>query len=413
MKRRGWREVFATLSAALLLAQLAAASPGVSRRTDAGRKPSTEADWSKAVVESMLKRYPTAESLKGWGYAKSLYLYGEYLVYLRTKDRRYLDHIKAWVDLHVDEQGNINRPINALDYMLPGNLLLILYKETGQQKYKLAANHIRHTFDKYPRTKDGGFWHADTPSRQWQLWADGVFMSLPFLVRYGQMFGDSAYANDEATKQLLIYASHLSDPKTGLLFHAYDESGAQTWADPATHHSHYFWCRAIGWFAMTLVEVLEILPKDHPNRPRLVALVRQLTKAFADFQDKKTGLWYQVVDRGDADGNWLETSSSSMYSYAVWMAVKRGYVDKKYRGVALEGYRGVMSKLSVGADGLTNLSDICEGTNVGDLAYYFARKRNVNDFHGIGAFLIMNEQLRASERGGNAPPPLSWSLAAR
>jgi unsaturated rhamnogalacturonyl hydrolase len=420
MKRRKWRELFAALSAVFLLAQSLAASPGVSRvsaargagvsrRADAGRKASAEADWSKAVVESMLKRYPTAESLKGWGYAKSLYLYGEYLVYLRTKDRRYLEHIKDWVDLHVDEQGNINRPINALDYMLPGNLLLILYKETGQQKYKLAADHIRRTFDKYPRTHDGGFWHADTPSRQWQLWADGVFMSMPFLARYGQMFGDSLYANDEATKQLLIYASHLSDPKTGLLFHAYDESGAQAWADPSTHHSHFFWCRAIGWFAMTLIEVLEILPKNHPNMPRLIALVRQLTRAFANFQDRKTGLWYQVIDRGDVAENWLETSSSCMYSYAVWMAVKRGYVDKKYRDVALRGYRGVLSKLSVGADGLTNLSDICEGTNVGDLAYYFARKRNVNDFHGIGAFLIMNEQLRASERGAGAPAVLSWT----
>src|ERR1700745_1455894 len=171
-------------------------------------------DWSKAMVESTMKRYPTAESLKGWGYAKSLYLYGQYLVYLRTHDRRYLDHLKAWIDLHIDDQGTINRPINALDYMLPGNLLLILYKETKQEKYKLAADNIRKVFNTYPRTKDGGFWHADTPSRQWQLWADGVFMSLPFLARYGQMFGDSAYANDEVTKQLLIYYQHLNDPAT-------------------------------------------------------------------------------------------------------------------------------------------------------------------------------------------------------
>src|SRR5882762_11730480 len=147
-------------------------------------------DWSKAVVESTIKRYPTAEALKGWGYAKSLYLYGEYLVYLRTKDPRYLDYVKSWIDLHIDDQGTINRPINALDYMLPGNLLLILYKETKQEKYKLAADNIRKVFNTYPRTKDGGFWHANTPSRQWQLWADGVFMGMPFLVRYGQMFGD-------------------------------------------------------------------------------------------------------------------------------------------------------------------------------------------------------------------------------
>src|SRR5713226_473470 len=128
-------------------------------------------DWSRAVVESTMQRYPTAESLKGWGYAKSLYLYGVYLVYLRTKDKRYLDHIQSWVELHIDEKGTINRPINALDYMLPGNLLLILYKETKQDKYKLAAENIRKVFNTYPRTKDGGFWHANTTSRQWQLLA--------------------------------------------------------------------------------------------------------------------------------------------------------------------------------------------------------------------------------------------------
>ena len=422
MTQRRKREALATLIALIILAQTVAVSPGTMRadaesgasdrsaRRDA--RAQTATDWSQAVVESTIKRYPTAESLKGWGYAKSLYLYGEYLVYLRTKDKRYLDHIKDWIDLHVDEQGQINRPISALDYMLPGNLLLILYKETKQEKYKLAADKIRHTFDTYPRTKDGGFWHADTKSREGQLWADGVFMSLPFLIRYGQMFGDSAYTNDEATKQLLIYAKHLSDPQTGLLFHAYDESGAQAWADPVTHHSHFFWCRAIGWYALTLIEVLELLPANHPNRPKLIALVQQLVKAFARFQDKKTGLWYQVVDKGDLAENWLETSSSSMYTYAIWMAVKRGYVSKRYREVALKGYKGVLTKLSVGADGLTKLVDICEGTNVGDLAYYFARKRNENDFHGLGAFLIMNEQLRTTMAGGT-PPTLSWSLDGR
>src|SRR5712692_4771972 len=369
-------------------------------------------DWSTALVESTMKRYPTAESLKDWGYAKSLYLYGVYLVYLRTKDPRYLEHLKSWVDLHIDDKGTINRPINALDYMLPGNLLLILYKETKQPKYKLAADNLRKTFDTYPRTKDGGFWHANTTSRQWQLWADGVFMSLPFLARYGKMFADSTYANNEVTKQILIYYKHLNDPATGLLWHAYDESGAQPWADPTTHQSGYHWCRAIGWFGMTLIQLLELLPKNHPKRAEFLASVQQLAKAFEKYQDGKTGLWYQVVDKGNVEGNWLETSSSSMFSYMMWMGARRGYLSKNFTDVALKGYRGVLTKLSMGADGLTNLVDICEGTNVSDLAYYFARKRNVNDFHGLGAFLIMNEELRTS--GGDIKAPaISWSLSGR
>src|SRR5215471_16464522 len=308
---------------------------------DRSHAPNT--DWSKAVVESTIKRYPTAESLKGWGYAKSLYLYGVYLVYLRTHDPRYLDHVKAWIDLHIDEKGTVNRPINALDYMLPGNLLLILYKETKQEKYKLAAENIRKVFDTYPRTKDGGFWHANIPSRAWQLWADGVFMALPFLARYGEMFGETRYTNDEVVKQMLIYYRHLNDPATGLLWHAYDESGAQPWANPTTHQSAFHWGRAFGWYAMTLIILLDIIPRDQPQRDELIKVVQQLARAFERYQDPKTGLWYQVVDKGETAGNWHETSCSSMYTYMLWMGVKRGYLPKHYAAVAQKGYRGVLT----------------------------------------------------------------------
>jgi unsaturated rhamnogalacturonyl hydrolase len=217
------------------------------------------------------------------------------------------------------------------------------------------------------------------------------------------MFDDSKYANDEAVLQLLTYAKHLNDPRTGLMFHAYDESGQSTWADKETKHSAEIWCRAMGWFGMTLIEVLELLPRNHPKRQQLIAQVNQLVKAWANFQDKKTGLWYQVVNKGDNPENWLETSSSSMYTYVTAMAVDRGYIEKKYRNVVQKGYAGVLTKISMGReDGQTYLSDICEGTNVADLAYYFARKRNVNDFHGLGAFLIMNEKFMNKTLNGSS-----------
>ena len=365
-------------------------------------------DWSVAMVESTIKRYPTAESLKGWGYAKSLYLYGEYLVYLRTKEKRYLDHIQAWIDMHIDDKGMVNRPITALDYMLPANLCLILYKETKQPKYKGCADLVRKTFDTYPRTKDEGFWHANTKSREWQLWADGVFMGMPFLVRYGRMFGDNRYTDAEAVKQLLVYYKHLNDPQTGLLWHAYDESRQQSWANKETGASAEHWARAIGWYAMTLINILDIIPKDQPGRDELIKVLNQLAAAFEKYQDKNTGLWWQVVDKGTVPGNWLETSSSSMYTFAMWMGVKRGYLPKRFRDVALRGYRGVLTQISLDKDGMTDLANICEGTNVADINYYFARKRNTNDFHGIGAFLIMNEQLRTSN-GGKAPE-MDWRV---
>ncbi|HKR86428.1 MAG TPA: glycoside hydrolase family 88 protein, partial [Terriglobales bacterium] len=168
---------------------------------------SSPSDWSKALVDSTLTRYPDAMKFGGWGYARSLYLFGQYLVYKRTHDPRYLIYIKQWIDTHIDDNGKLDREINALDYVLPANLLIILYDETGEEKYKKALEIFRHRFDDYPRTTDGGFWHATVPSRQWQLWGDGIFMGMPFLVRYGETLNDAKYADDEATKQILIYYS--------------------------------------------------------------------------------------------------------------------------------------------------------------------------------------------------------------
>jgi unsaturated rhamnogalacturonyl hydrolase len=148
----------------------------------------------------------------------------------------------------------------------------------------------------------------------------------------------------------------------------------------------------MGWFGMTLIEVLELLPKDHPARPKLIAQLQQLVKAWANYQDSKTGLWYQVVNKGQDPANWLETSSSSMYTFVIARASEQGYVDKSYSSVAKRGYTGVLTKISFDKDEMTNLTDICEGTNVSDLAYYYGRKRLTNDLHGLGAFLIMNEK---------------------
>jgi unsaturated rhamnogalacturonyl hydrolase len=403
-------KIFKSKHSALLVVLLAFSS-WTSLFVDSAQAKSS-ADWSVAMVESTMKRYPTAKDLGSWGYAKALYLYGQYLVYKRTHDKRYLQYMKDWIDSHVDENGVVTNTnaqgvkteikFDNLDSMLPGNLLLLLYQETRDPKYKLAAARIRQRFNTYPRTHDGGFWHAAGKSREWQLWGDGVFMSMPFLVRYGNLFGDTRYANDEATKQLLVYASHLNDAKTGLMFHAYDESGQSPWAHKETKHSPEIWCRAMGWFGMTIIEVLELLPKNHEARPRLIAQLRQLVEAWSKFQDQKTGLWYQVVDKGQDPANWLETSSSSMYTYVISMAVRRGYVRKEYSKAAERGYAGVLRKISLDSEGQTNIVDICEGTNVSNLAYYFGRKRATNDFHGLGAFLIMNERFMNKVLNGSS-----------
>jgi unsaturated rhamnogalacturonyl hydrolase len=280
--------------------------------------------------------------------------------------------------------------------VLAANLLIRLYEETHAERYKLAADKFRHRFDTYPRTTDGGFWHGNRDERAWQLWLDGNYMAVPFLVRYGRAFNDSKYTNAEAVKQLLVYHKHLKSDHMGLLYHAYDESGKADWADPVTHHSAFFWCRAIGWYGMAIVDTLEVISHDQPGRAELITILQQLAPGLAHYQDAQTGLWYQIVDQPSLKGNWLETSSSSMFTYILDICVKRGYIPRHYKEVARRGYEGVIKRITLDAEGFPHLHGICVGTNVGDLAWYLARTQATDDPHGMGAFLLMSEEWNTS-----------------
>ncbi|MER5545531.1 glycoside hydrolase family 88 protein [Streptomyces sp. NPDC002589] len=364
----------------------ASVPPGVPARTAAAR------DWSTAVVDSTMARY-TPATIGGWSYPVGLYLYGQYLVYRRTRDPRLLSYITSYADRFVSADGGINQSFNSLDSMQAGRLLVILHHETGQDRYRKAAQKIRDRLGSYPRTSDGGFWHADTSSRAHQLWADGTYMVNPFLVEYGAEFHDSAYTDEEAARQLSVYGRHLQ-VANGLLRHAYDESKSASWADPGTGLAPEHWCRAVGWYTMALTDVLGAIPANQPRRPQLLGIFRTLASALEKYQDPASGRWFQVMDKGARPDNWTETSCSSMFAYALDRGAQQGYLDPRFRAVARHGYQGVLARLSVGSDGRTNLADISVGTNVGDYAYYVGRTRAVNDFHGLGAFLIMNEQLR-------------------
>ncbi|MDH6624530.1 unsaturated rhamnogalacturonyl hydrolase [Streptomyces sp. LBL] len=399
MRRRRLSAALTTvaLAAVTLSALPAAASPPAAAASEQpanqpANRPATAPDWSVALVDSTMARY-TPSTIGSWSYPVGLYLYGQYLTYRRTHEARYLTYIKDYVDRFVKSDGTIDQSFNSLDSMQAGRLLVILHHETGEERYRTAAKKIRDRLNTYPRTSDGGFWHADTASRASQLWADGVYMVNPFLVEYGKEFGDSAYANDEAAKQLSLYGSHLQ-VANGLLRHAYDESKTVSWADPQTGLAPEHWCRAVGWYSMAITNVLDAIPANHPRRAQLLKIYRKLAAGLEKYQDPATGRWFQVMDKGGSSDNWTETSCSSMFTYALSRGAQKGYLDRHYAAVARRGYQGVLAKLSVGADGRTDLADISVGTNVGDYAYYIARTRATNDFHGLGAFLIMNEQLR-------------------
>lgn len=351
-------------------------------------------DWGRAVVETTMRHHPNPAAFGRWNYPFGLYLYGQYLVFKRTGERRYFRYIKDWVDSHVDAEGNIDQPLTALDRRMPGLLLLILHRETAEPRYRRAAERIRRAFDAHPRTSDGGFWH--TNQAKGRLWADGAFMMVPFLIEYGETFPDGGASREEAVRQLLVYARHLQDPATGLLHHAYDEAGRAPWLEPGTRHAQEFWCRAVGWYGMALVHALDGVG-NHPRRADLLAVLKKLAAALERYQDPRTGRWFQVMDKGSLPANWTETSCSSMHAYVLARAAAGRHLPPRYADVAARGYQGVLEMISLDREGRVDLAGISAGTSVGSLRFYLARPRRANDPHGLGAFLLMHEQFRSLE----------------
>jgi unsaturated rhamnogalacturonyl hydrolase len=309
----------------------------------------------------------------------------------------------------VSSTGAISNSFNNLDSMNSGNVLLALFKETGQAKYRIAADKIRNRLDTYP-TINEAWWHSTSDSRRNQTWADGVFMVLPFLVRYGhdvnnRNFPDGNNAYAEAVKQLKLYYANLRDPSTEIhpstemLRHAYDGSPAgqkASWANPTTGQSPETWCRGQGWFFMTLIEVLEIIPTTQPGRQDLITMLQRVIPALQTYQDSASGRWFQLVIRGSNPSNWTETSCSAMYTYVISRAVERGYVDASFNAVALRGWEGIKGRVNSNFD----VSQICVGTNVGSTqSFYYGRTRATNDLHGLGAFIIAAEQLQRRTAG--------------
>lgn len=349
-------------------------------------------DWSVNIIESTISRF-TPDTIGPWEYFVSLYLMGQYVVYKRTGEERYMTYIQEWADRWFDDQRKLNLTIDSLDDIQAGNIMLIVYQETGDDKYAEAARVIRDSITDYPHTSDGAFWHA----YYWehQLWADGTFMINPFLARWGHLFDESEYTDDETTKQILLYGKHLQ-VSDGLLIHAYDESRSAEWADPETGLSEEKWCRAMGWYGLAITDILDLLPTSHPSRPEVLTRLHDFLAGVKLYQDPDTGRWFEVVDRPDDEENWTETSCSAMFTYTADISLARGWLEDtygEYRKMVDDGLRGVLDQVKKNEEGLTDVFEIVVGTNVGDLQHYYDRPRETNDLHGLGAVLLMNEQV--------------------
>ncbi|MCX6132819.1 MAG: glycoside hydrolase family 88 protein [Ignavibacteriales bacterium] len=363
--------------------------------------------WSKRIAESFVLRHAgavTYDSLspnQRWNYEQGLMLVALRSMWLHSKDQRYFDFIKGNLDQFVEESGSIKtykyEDFN-IDNIAVGRALLTVYEATKEQKYKSAADTLRKQLQNQPRANEGGFWHKQI--YPYQMWLDGLFMGEPFYAWYAVMTKEPRDYDDIVNQFVFIY-KHTRDPKTGLLYHGWDESKQQRWADPKTGCSPHFWGRAIGWYAMALVDVLDILPKDYPRRKELLPILRDVSAALLKFQDKKTHLWYQVLDQGTREGNYLEASASGMFAYAFARGANKGYLPKTYMRSAKETFKGIVDNLvSVKANGFVDLLHTCQGAGLGgkpyrdgSYEYYVGEAQRVNDMKGYGPFLLASIEI--------------------
>lgn len=381
------------------------ASPKSNAR--AGELPLSQRAANAAIECWPNGRFVPASQKWAWNYELGTLLEGMDSVWLNTADPRYFNYVKGAVDQFVDPDGSIpTRKLEEyqLDNILLGRQLLLLYGVTQEPRYAKAAELLYQQLMHQPRTPSGGFWHKQRYPNQ--MWLDGLYMAEPFYAEYAAKFHHpEAFA--DITHQFVLMDRHARDPKTGLLYHGWDESRQQRWADKQTGLSSQFWARAMGWYMMALVDTLPYYPADDPGRKELITQLERDAAAVVRYQDGASGLWYQVLDKTNAKGNYFESSASCMFVYALASGVRRGYLPTSYVANAERGYRGIQSQfIQTGTENDVSLTRTVKGAGLGgdpyrdgSYAYYIGEKVGTNDPKGIGAFLMASTEM---ENSGNA-----------
>lgn len=349
-------------------------------------------DIAEKASKTLMKTYSPKQlpPENYWHYHQGVFLYGVLRVWEKTGNQEYYDYMKAYVDLLIDDQGNFLFARDELDSIQAGILLFPLYKETGEERYKIAATKLKNLFSTLNKTKEGGFWHKD--KYPYQMWLDGLFMGGPFALMYDQAFNHPELV-DMILYQEKLMREHLKDEETGLLYHAWDETNTMPWANKDTGCSPELWGRSVGWYGTALIDILDLLPANHPAKEELVSSLQSVIEGYAKFQDKESGLWYQIVDKGDREDNWLESSCSSLFIYTIARAVEKNYVHSKYQDIAKKGYQGLLNHMiELEGDSLV-MKGICIGTSAGIYDYYVNRPVSENDLHGVGAFILASVAL--------------------
>jgi unsaturated rhamnogalacturonyl hydrolase len=371
-----------------------------------------EPPWSARAANAVISRWPGGRFVPAgqrwvWNYELGTLLEGVDGVWLNTADPRYYNYIKNSVDQFVGPDGSIptwKPQENQLDSILLGRQLLLLYGVTQDARYAKAATLLYQQLLRQPRTASGGFWHKQRYPNQ--MWLDGLYMAEPFYAEYAATFHHPEAFSD-ITHQFALLDEHARDPKTGLLYHGWDESKRERWADKRTGVSSQFWARAMGWQMMALVDTLDYYPEQDAGRKQLLAYLRRDAAAVARYQDGATGLWYQVMDKGSKKGNYLESSASCMFVYALAKAVRQGYLPQSDLTTAERGYKGILSRFiqagpgeDVSLTGTVKVGGLGgDPYRDGSYSYYIGEKTATNDPKGVGAFLLASVEM---ENAANA-----------
>jgi unsaturated rhamnogalacturonyl hydrolase len=357
--------------------------------------------WSVRMAESEMVRNPSLWTVdfvaeKKWNYTQGLMG----LAFLRlnevTGDERYYNYAKGYADSLIDENGNIykyNKENYNLDQINPGRMIFKLYDRSKDPRYEKVIRTLKEQLDSQPRITEGGFWHKKVYPDQ--MWLDGLYMSAPFYAEYAARYNRPEDFQD-VINQFLIVARHTYDPATGLYRHAFDASKKMPWADSITGQAPHAWGRAMGWFSMAIVDVLDYIPEDQPRRGDLIIILQEMVEKLSEIQDQQTGGWYQVLDRSGDPGNYIETSCTAMFTYSILKGVRKGYLDARYLDTAKKAYNGLIDNfITVDSEGLVTMSGICGVAGLGgnpyrdgSYKYYIGEVIRDNDPKGVGPFIM-------------------------
>ena len=370
-------------------------------------------EYAKQMANTIMKQYKDSMVVKkyashleqdklpegnrpaNWNYEIGVVLMGFERLHQLTKDQTYIDYTKHIIDHFITADGGIRTYVvdeyNS-DNIPPGRQLLRLYDLYKEQKYITAATTLRNQISIQPRNKAGGFWHKlKYPS---QMWLDGLYMIEPFYAAYAVVKNQPADFND-IINQFVIMEKYGRDAKTGLLYHGWDESKLQGWANKQTGVSPEFWSRSMGWYMMALVDVLDFIPKNHPRRKELIEILNRTSTAIVKFQDAKSGVWWQVTDKANKEKNYLESSGTAMFVFALAKGIRLHYLPATFNTALQKAYNGMIKQfVTTDANGQYHFIQAVAGAGLGGIPYrdgtyeyYVNEPRRDDDLKAIGPFI--------------------------